>query len=336
MKTIIFPQPEQVLVEKVDDYCSIFTLKPLDKGYGITLGNSMRRMLLSSMEGYAITSMRVSGVVHEYETIKGVKENIQDISKNLQEVRFAKAANTVEDEHKISIPISNKTILRAEDIIQATSSFTTPNPELVICHIDENASFELEVTVERGRDYRNARENQPENPVQGLIPINAIFTPIKNVKYTIEKTRVGRETDYDALVLEVKTDGTIPPDEIIERAANILIEHYSILAAKHNFLEVMPSQEQGIADKARANMIALLNTPIEQLALSTRALNCLAKANIEILGDLVQLKPAALMKLPNFGRKTNKELQEFLKSKGLEFGMDVSAYIGVEEFTNSI
>lgn len=326
MRTIIFPQPEQLLVEKVDDYCSIFTLKPLDKGYGITLGNALRRVLLSSMEGYAITSMRVSSVVHEYETIKGVKENIQDISKNLQEVRFTKAVNTVEDKHKISIPISNKTILRAEDILQATSSFTTPYPELVICHIDEDASFELEVTVERGRDYRNARDNQPENPVKGQIPINAIFTPIRNVKYTIEKTRVGRETDYDSLVLEVQTDGTIQPDETLERAASILIEHYSPLAAKHNFVKIIPSEEHGVADKARSNKIALLNTSIEQLPISARANNCLTKANILTLGDLVQQTSAAIMKLPNFGRKTYKQLQALVKSKGLEFGMDVSAY----------
>ena len=322
----MFPKPDQLLVEKVDDYCSIFTFKPLDKGYGITLGNALRRMLLSSMEGYAITSMRVSSVVHEYETIKGVKENIQDISKNLQEVRLKKATKTVEDKHTISIPISNKTILRAEDILQATPSFTTPYPELVICHIDQDASFELEVTVERGRDYRNARDNQPENPVKGLIPINAIFTPIRNVKYTIEKTRVGRETDYDSLVLEVQTDGTIQPDETLERAANILIEHYSLLAAKQNFVKVMPSEEQDIADKARANKVTLLNTSIEQLPISARAHNCLTKANIHTLGDLVQLTSASLMRLPNFGRKTQKQLQTLVRSKGLEFGMDVSAY----------
>ena len=331
METIIFPQPDQVLVEKVDDYCSIFTLKPLDKGYGITLGNALRRILLSSMEGYAITAVRISSVVHEYETIKGVKENMQDISKNLQEVRFTKAVNTVEDEHKISIPISNKTILRAEDIVQATSSFTTPNPELVICHIDKSASFELEVTVERGRDYRNARDNQPDNAVTDLIPINAIFTPIRNVKYTIEKTRVGRETDYDSLVLEVQTDGTTQPEEALARAASILIEHYNLLAAKHNFVEVISSDEHGVSEKTKLHTIAVLKTPIEDLALPTRAHNCLTKANVSTLGDLVQLKTSSLMRLPNFGRKTQKQLQALVKSKGLEFGMDVSEYLGAEE-----
>ena len=201
----------------------------------------------------------------------------------------------------------------------------------MICHIDKSASFELEVTVERGRDYRNARDNQPDNTVKGLIPINAIFTPIRNVKYTIEKTRVGRETDYDSLVLEVQTDGTTQPEEALARAASILIEHYNLLAAKHNFVEVISSDEHGVSEKTKLHTIAVLKTPIEDLALPTRAHNCLTKANVSTLGDLVQLKTSSLMRLPNFGRKTQKQLQALVKSKGLEFGMDVSEYLGAEE-----
>lgn len=323
MATMIFPKPEQVLVEKIDDYRSVFTLKPLNKGYGITIGNTLRRILLSSMEGYAITSVRVPGVLHEYDTIEGVRENMQEISKNLQEVRFKKIGDHVKD--KVRIPISKKEMLSAGDIAQATPSFTIPNPELVICHMDESARFELEITVEHGRDYRNARDHEADNAVKGLIPINAIFTPIRNVKYAIEKTRVGRETDYDSLVLEIQTDGTTQPEEALERAANILIEHYTFLAVKDNFVEAITPETHEVDDKSIPQRLALLKTPIEDLQLSTRVYNCLQKANVRTLGELVQLTVPTMVKFKNFGRKSLKELQALVASKGLEFGMDVSA-----------
>lgn len=326
MATITSPRPEQVLIEKIDNSRSIFTLKPLEKGYGITIGNALRRILLSSMEGYAITSVRAPGVLHEYETIAGVRESMQDLSKNLQEIRFKKVGGNVESKNKIVIPVKKKKVLRAGDITQATSAFEISNPELVICYMDESAKFELEITVEHGRDYRNAHDKQPANPVKGLIPINAIFTPIRNVKYTVEKTRVGQETDYDSLLLEIQTDGTTHPEEALERAASILIEHYNFLADRNKFVAVTAPEEFNVGDKHRLQMHSLLETPLEDLKLSTRAYNCLKKAEIKTLRDLVQLPISTMRKFRNFGPKSLQELQALVASKGLDFGMDISAY----------
>ena len=324
MPAITFQIPERVATKKVDDSRSIFTLKPLEKGYGVTIGNALRRVMLSSLEGYAITSIRIPSVQHEFSTVEGVMEDVVEIILNLKQVRFKKVGDHAED--KIFIPVSKKKILKAGDITQATSSFEILNPELVICHMDESARFELEITVEQGRGYLPAEENKPPNPVKGLIPIDAIFTPIKNVKYQIENIRVGQKTDYESLVLEIQTDGTIHSEEALECAANILIEHFNLLAGKRKFIEATDAAEPKVVDKLTPQMCKLLKTSLEDLGLSVRAYNCLKNAHIRTLGDLVRLTIEEISKFRNFGKKSLKELEELVASKGLNFGMDISAY----------
>lgn len=319
-----FQIPEEVSTKKVDNFRGIFTLKPLEKGYGVTIGNALRRVMLSSLEGYAITSIRVPGVQHEFSTIEGVMEDVVEIILNLKQVRFKKIRDNAED--KIFIPISKKKILKAGDITQATSSFEILNPDLVICHVDESARFELEITVEQGRGYLPAEENTPPNPVKGLIPVDAIFTPIKNVKYLVENIRVGQKTDYESLVLEIQTDGTIHPKEALERTANILIEHFNLLSGENKFIEATDEEEPKAVDESMLQTCKLFKTPLEDLALSVRAYNCLKNANIKTLGDLVQLTIEEIAKFKNFGKKSLQELEELVASKGLSFGMNISAY----------
>lgn len=323
MSVTTFQIPEKISIKKVDDSRGIFTLKPLEKGYGVTIGNALRRVMLSSLEGYAITSIRVPGVQHEFSTVEGMMEDVVEIILNLKQVRFKKIGDHAED--KIFIPISKKKILKAGDITQATPSFEILNPELVICHIDESARFELEITVEQGRGYLPAEENKPPNPVKGLIPVDAIFTPIKNVKYQIENIRVGKKTDYESLVLEIQTDGTIHPEEALECAANILIEHFNLLAGKRKFIEA-DAAEPKVVDEPMPQMRKLLKTSLGDLGLSVRAYNCLKNAHIRTLGDLVRSTIEEISKFRNFGKKSLKELEELVASKGLKFGMDISAY----------
>ncbi|ACE05615.1 DNA-directed RNA polymerase, alpha subunit [Candidatus Amoebophilus asiaticus 5a2] len=324
MSSIAFQIPGKISVKQADEFHGIFTFKPLERGYGVTIGNALRRVILSSLEGYAITSIRIPGIYHEFSTIEGVTEDLVEIILNLKQIRFKKIGDTTEN--KIFISINNKKILTAGDFAQATAAFEITNPELVICHIDESARFEIEVTVEKGRGYVPAEENKIDAQVKGVIPIDSIFTPVKNVKYHVENTRVGQKTDYESLVFSVETDGTIHPQTAIERAADIMIKHFALLIDRNKMVETKDADEIDVLDESTLQMRKLLKTPLSEMGLSVRAFNCLKAADIKTLGDLVQLKVSDMAQFRNFGKKSLKELQDLVASKDLTFGMDLSAY----------
>lgn len=324
MSAIAFQIPEKISIEKIDEFHGIFTFKPLEKGYGVTIGNTLRRVILSSLEGYAITSIRVPGIQHEFSTIQGVTEDLVEIILNLKQVRFKKVDSN--SDNKLFLAINKQKVLTAGDFAKSTSSFEILNPELVICHMDETARFELELTLEQGRGYVPAEDIKTNQQVKGVIPIDAIFTPIKNVKYHVENTRVGQKTDYESLVFAIQTDGTIHPQAALERAAKIMMDHYNLLVDKSRLVEASDQEEVATLNESALQMRKLLKTPLSELELSVRAFNCLKAADIKTLGDLVQVKVADMSKFRNFGKKSLKELQDLVASKELNFGMDLSAY----------
>ena len=324
MSSIPFQIPGKISVKQTDEFHGIFTFKPLERGYGLTVGNALRRVILSSLEGYAITSIRIPGIYHEFSGIEGVTEDLVEIILNLKQVRFKKINDSTEN--KIFISVSNKKILTAGDLAQATTAFEITNPDLVICHIDESARFELEIIIEKGRGYIPAEENKNGIQAKGVIPIDSIFTPIKNVKYHVENTRVGQKTDYESLVISIETDGTIHPQAAIEKAADIMIKHFALLIDKNKMIETKEIDEVDILDESTLQMRKLLKTLLSEMGLSVRAFNCLKAAEIKTLGDLVQLKVTDMAQFRNFGKKSLKELQDLVASKDLSFGMDLSAY----------
>lgn len=311
-------------MEKSDDFNGQFEFKPLEKGYGVTIGNALRRILLSSLEGYAITSIRIPGVLHEFSTIEGVVEDVSEIILNLKMVRFKKVGDLVDD--KITVSISKQDTFTAGDINKFTSSFQVLNPELVICNVDPEASFEIELTLQKGRGYVPAEENKPADQVFGQIAIDAIFTPIKNVKFSVENTRVEQKTDYERLLLEITTDGSIHPEDALKGAANILIQHFMLFSDNTMTFEAAKSEEEEAVDEEMLHMRKVLKTPLHDMDLSVRAYNCLKAADIKTLGDLVQLDLADMMKFRNFGKKSLTELENLVSEKGLTFGMDISKY----------
>ncbi|HLF35716.1 MAG TPA: DNA-directed RNA polymerase subunit alpha [Cyclobacteriaceae bacterium] len=324
MSFIAFQMPEKVVMEKADDFRGLFTFKPLEKGYGVTIGNAFRRILLSSLEGYAITGIKIPGVLHEFSTIEGVKEDVSEIILNLKMVRFKKTGDPAES--RITVPIKKQKIFKAGDIIKHTSSFEILNPELVICHLDEKSDFEMELTIEKGRGYVPAEENKPVEQIFGFIPVDAIFTPIKNVKYSIENTRVEQKTDYEMLLLDIETDGSIHPEVALKGAANILIKHFMLFSDQTMILETADSKEPDAVDEELLHMRKLLKTPLSELDLSVRAYNCLKAADVKSLGDLVKLEISDMMKFRNFGKKSLAELEALVAEKGLTFGMDLLKY----------
>ncbi|MEL6412651.1 MAG: DNA-directed RNA polymerase subunit alpha [Bacteroidota bacterium] len=325
MSSIAFQMPEKVSLEKADDFQGTFTFKPLEKGYGVTIGNTLRRVLLSSLEGYAITAVKISGVQHEFTTIEGMVEDVVELVLNLKQVRFKKVAEPTDD--KILIAVKKKKTLKAGDITQFTSSFEITNPDFVICHLEPSANFDLELTVEKGRGYIPAEENQADNPTVGLIPIDAIFTPIKHVKYQVENTRVAQKTDYEKLILDIQTDGSIHPEEALSQAANLMIEHFQLFSKKECVVvETTPDEESTVVDEEVLRIRKLLQVPLSELGLSVRAYNCLKAAGIKTLNDLACLEIADLSKFRNFGKKSLKELEELMAEKSLSFGMDVAKY----------
>ncbi|MEO1301127.1 MAG: DNA-directed RNA polymerase subunit alpha [Bacteroidota bacterium] len=329
MQAIHFQIPEKITVQNIDKFNSVFTFKPLDKGYGVTIGNALRRVLLSSLEGHAITSISIPGVQHEFSTIEGVTEDVVEIVLNLKQVRLRKIVEGPTE--KIRLPISQQKVLKAGDIMQVTDAFEVLNPDLVICHVDETAHFTLELSIEQGRGYVPAEENKPENPIQGLIPIDAIFSPVKNVKYHVAYTRVEQKTDYESLSLSIQTDGAMHPEEALERAADILIDHFRLLTDQQTRVPLVLEQEKQVlstlTDPAFFKMREMLSKPLDELQLSARAYNCLRDADIKTLGDLVQLRLDDISKLRNFGEKSFKELKDLVDSQGLAFGMDISSYL---------
>ncbi|MAE86983.1 MAG: DNA-directed RNA polymerase subunit alpha [Flammeovirgaceae bacterium] len=329
MSILAFQMPEKVVMEKADDFHGLFTFKPLEKGYGVTVGNALRRILLSSLEGYAITAIKIPGVLHEFSTIEGVLEDVSEIILNLKMVRFKKIADVVDN--TITVSVSNSKVFTAGDIGKATNSFEVLNPDLVICNLDDNAQFEIELNVEKGRGYVTAEDNKPADQSFGYIAIDSIFTPIKNVKYSVENTRVEQKTDYEQLIIDIETDGSIHPENALKGAANILIKHFMLFSDQNMILE---SQEQGEpeqVDEELLHMRKLLKTSLNDLDLSVRAYNCLKAADVRTLGDLVTLEISDMMKFRNFGKKSLAELEQLVADKGLTFGMDLSKYKLEEE-----
>ena len=331
MSILAFQMPDKVVMEKADDFFGTFEFRPLEKGYGVTIGNALRRILLSSLEGYAITGLKIPGVLHEFSTIEGVKEDVSEIILNLKQVRFKKVDDSTELKSKIVIPVKGKEFLKAGDISQYSDSFEVLNPDFVICTVDPSVDIEFELTLEKGRGYLPAEENKPNEQVFGFIPIDAIFTPIKNVKYSVENTRVEQKTDYEKLVLEIKTDGSIHPEEALKGAANILIQHFMLFSDQTMTFETARPEEEDTVDEEVLHMRKLLKTPIAELDLSVRAYNCLKAANVKVLGDLAALEVSDMMKFRNFGKKSLAELEQLIADKGLTFGMDLSRYKLEEE-----
>ncbi|WP_194776507.1 DNA-directed RNA polymerase subunit alpha [Pararhodonellum marinum] len=324
MSILAFQMPEKVVMEKADDFHGLFTFKPLEKGYGVTIGNALRRILLSSLEGYAITSVKIPSVVHEFSSIEGVVEDVTDIILNLKQVRFRKIHDSIDG--KITVEISGKKVFTAGDIAKHTTSFEILNPEMIICHLDDSKSLELELTIEKGRGYLPAEESKPKDQVFGVIPIDAIFTPIKNVKYSVENTRVEQKTDFEKLILEVSTDGSIHPEKALQEAAKILIQHFMLFSDQTMVLDTPGASEVEPIDEEFLHMRKLLKTPLSDLDLSVRAFNCLKAADVKSLGDLARLEISDMMKFRNFGKKSLAELEQLIQEKGLTFGMDLSKY----------
>jgi DNA-directed RNA polymerase subunit alpha len=317
-------------MHKETDFFGQFEFRPLEKGYGVTIGNSLRRILLSSLEGYAITSLKISGVEHEFSTIKGVIEDVVEMVLNLKQVRFKRVVDGIDSE-KIFINIKGQEQFTAGDIAKHTNTFKILNPDMVICNMDPKTHLELEITVEKGRGYIPADENKPKDATIGLIPMDAIFTPIKNVKYSVEDYRVEQKTDYEKLSIEITTDGSIHPEEALKEAAKILIQHFMLFSDELITLDTQVKEAPQEVDENVLHIRKILKTPLSDLDLSVRAYNCLKAADIKSLSDLVSYDIGDLLKFRNFGKKSLSELEELVRDKGLTFGMDVAKYMTNEE-----
>jgi len=308
-----------------DDFHGEFEFRPLEPGYGITIGNSLRRILLSSLEGFAISSIKIHGADHEFTTLKGVVEDVTEIVLNLKQVRFKRQIEGTDSETVI-ISVGGQQQLTAGDLGKFTSAFQVLNPELVICNMESSVKFEMELTIVKGRGYVPAEENKTANASFGTIFIDSIFTPIVNVQYTIENYRVEQKTDYEKLVFNIKTDGSIHPKEALKEAAKILIHHFMLFSDERITLDSEIKAESEEFDETSLHMRQLLKTKLVDMDLSVRALNCLKAADVETLGDLVSYAKSDLLKFRNFGKKSLTELEDLVDSKGLTFGMNVAKY----------
>ena len=327
MSILNFQKPDKILLQKADDFDGVFEFKPLEPGFGQTIGNSLRRVLLSSLEGYAISALRIAGVDHEFSTIKGVVEDVVDIVLNLKQVRL-KSTGISDDseEEKIYVTISGKDTFLAGDIVSNTNAFKVMNPDLYICTMEPNVSLEIEFTITKGRGYVPADENLPKDAAIGVIPIDAIYTPVKKVAYKVESTRVGQRTDFEKLTVELKTDGTIHPEVALKEASRILIQHLMLITDDNITFNDATSHDDVIVDEHVLYMRKMLKTSLEDLDLSVRAYNCLKAAKINSLGEIVRCDMHELLKFRNFGKKSLVEIEELLQQKGLTFGMDLSKY----------
>lgn len=327
MSILNFHKPDKIVMQKSNDFEGTFEFKPLEPGFGQTVGNSLRRVLLSSLDGFAISAVRIAGVDHEFGTIKGVVEDVVDIILNLKQVRL-KQMMVSEDitAEKIYLPVGGRDTLRAGDIEAATNVFKVMNPELVICNMEPSVSLEIELTITKGRGYVAADDHLAKDAPIGVIPVDAIYTPIKNVSYKVENTRVGQRTDYEKLTIEVKTDGTIHPDEAIKEASRILIQHLMLITDENITFDDATSSTEDIVDEYTLHMRKLLKTSLEDLDLSVRAYNCLKAAKINSLSELVKYDTHELLKFRNFGKKSLVEIEELLQEKGLTFGMDLAKF----------
>jgi DNA-directed RNA polymerase subunit alpha len=325
MAILAFQKPDKVIMQKSTDFEGTFEFRPLEPGFGVTIGNALRRILLSSLEGFAITSVRLSGVSHEFSTIKGVVEDVTEIILNLKQVRFEKTGESGDSE-KIFVIINGQDQFQAGDITKFSNNFTVLNPELVVCNMETSVTLEIELTVNKGRGYVQAEENKSLDAPVGVIAIDSIYTPIKNVKYTIENYRVEQKTDYEKLVLDIATDGSIHPEDALKDAAKILIHHFMLFSDENIMLEAQAKEETKEVDEEILHMRKILKTELVDLDLSVRALNCLKAADIRTLADLVSYDVADMLKFRNFGKKSLTEIQDLVKSKGLSFGMNLAKY----------
>jgi len=324
MSILAFQMPDKVVMEKADDFHGLFEFKPLEKGYGVTIGNALRRILLSSLEGYAITSVKFPGVLHEFSSIEGIVEDVTEIILNLKMVRFKKVTDL--SESRIVVNLKNVSVITAGDIGKFTSAFEVLNPEQVICHIDDNKEFEMELLLDKGRGYVPADEPRANELPFGYIAVDSIYTPIKNVKYSVENTRVEQRTDYERLLIDIQTDGSIHPEDALKGAANILIQHFMLFSDQTMTFEKQKAEEDNQVDEEMLRMRKLLKTSLSELDLSVRAYNCLKSADVKSLGDLVRLEISDMMKFRNFGKKSLTELEQLVADKQLVFGMDVAKY----------
>ncbi len=330
MSILTFQKPDKIVLQKATDFEGLFEFRPLEPGFGVTIGNAIRRVLLSSLEGYAITSIRISGVEHEFSTIKGVLEDVTEIVLNLKQIRFKKTSEEDIQNEKVLISIKNKENFEAGDIEKATSNFRIMNPELIVCRMERSVKLDLEIIISKGRGYIPAEENEIKDMPIGTIAVDAIHTPIKNVRYSVENTRVEQRTDYEKLIVEIKTDGTIHPEEAIKGAARILIQHLMLVSDENITFESKEKKEEEMVDEHVLQMRKLLKTPLEDLDLSVRAYNCLKAAKIPSLSELVKYDTNELLKFRNFGRKSLMEIEALIQEKGLHFGMDLAKF-GIED-----
>ncbi len=325
MAILAFQKPDKVIMLESDDSLGKFEFRPLEPGYGITVGNALRRILLSSLEGYAITTIKIESVEHEFSSITGVLEDVTDIILNLKQIRFKKLIDDV-DHEKITISLTGQEVFLAGDLNKYLSGFEVLNPDLEICHMEPSVELQMEISIAKGRGYVPAEENKPLDAEFGLIPIDSIFTPIKNVKYSVENYRVEQKTDYEKLLLEIQTDGSIHPKEALKEAAKILIYHFMLFSDEKITLDTDKQSANEEFDEEILHMRQLLKTKLIDLDLSVRALNCLKAAEVETLGDLVKFNKNDLLKFRNFGKKSLTELDELLEGMNLNFGMDISKY----------
>jgi DNA-directed RNA polymerase subunit alpha len=325
MAILAFQKPDKVIMLDADDRFGKFEFRPLEPGYGITIGNALRRILLSSLEGYAITTIKVQGVDHEFSTVPGVIEDVTEMILNLKQVRFKQRVEEVDNE-LVTVTISDQETFTAGDINKFLTGFEVLNPELVICRMDSSAKLQLDLTINKGRGYVPSVENKPVDAEFGVIPIDSIFTPIKNVKYEVENYRVEQKTDYEKLIFEITTDGSIHPKDALKEAAKILIYHFMLFSDEKITLDSDEKFANEEFDEEVLHMRQLLKTKLVDMDLSVRALNCLKAADVDTLGDLVQYNRNDLLKFRNFGKKSLTELDDLLVSLNLTFGMDISKY----------
>jgi len=325
MAILTFQKPDKVIMIESDETFGKFEFRPLEPGYGITVGNSLRRILLSSLEGYAITSIKIEGIEHEFSTISGVIEDITEIVMNLKQIRFKKQIEEIDDE-KINLTITGQETFKASDLTKFLIGFQVLNPDWVICHMEPDVKLQMEITINKGRGYVTSEENKPIDSEFGVIPMDAIFTPIRNVKYSIENYRVEQKTDYEKLIFEIQTDGSINPKEALKEAAKILIFHLMLFSDEKITLDSDEKFAGEEFDEEVLHMRQLLKTKLVDMDLSVRALNCLKAAEVDTLGDLVKFNKNDLLKFRNFGKKSLIELDDLLNSMNLTFGMDTSKY----------
>ena len=325
MAILAFQKPDKVIMVESDEKFGKFEFRPLEPGYGITIGNALRRILLSSLEGYAITTVKIEGVDHEFATMKGVMEDVTEIILNLKQIRFKREVEDFDDE-KVSITISGQEEFTAGDINKYMTGFRVLNPELVICRMEADVKLQMEITLNKGRGYVPSAENKPADAEFGVIPIDSIFTPIRNVKYTVENYRVEQKTDYEKLVLDIATDGSIHPKDALKEAAKILIYHFMLFSDEKITLDSDEKFANEEFDEEVLHMRQLLKTKLVDMDLSVRALNCLKAADVETLGELVTYNRNDLLKFRNFGKKSLTELDDLLNGMNLTFGMDITKY----------